>query len=84
MFFFQSLTRQWQPKTSWLLVQMRYHQPRGNLWELKADLGGRIFAYEYRVRLACVLTSRQIVSCKLDPQHLYDAVDDMSENCMCT
>lgn len=71
VFFFWSLTRQWQPKTSWLLVQMRYHQPRGDLWELKADLGGRISAYEYHVRLACVLTSRQIASCKLDRTTLW-------------
>ena len=60
---------------------MLYHQPRGDSWELKADLGGMVFAYEYRVRLACVLTSQQIVSCKLDPQHLDETVDDMSDNC---
>ena len=60
---------------------MLYHQPWGDSWELKADLGSRIFVYEYRVRLACVLTSRQIVSCKLDQQHLYDTVDVLSENC---
>ena len=60
---------------------MLYHQPRGDSWELKADLGGMVFAYEYRVRLARVLTSQQIVSCKLDPQHLYETVDDMSDNC---
>ena len=40
-----------------------------------------IFAYEYRVRLACVLTSGQIAACKLDPQHLFDTVYVLSENC---
>ena len=39
---------------------------------LKADLDGTIFAYDYRARLAYVMTSRQIVSCKLDPRHSYD------------
>ena len=63
------------------VVQMLYRQPRGDSWELKADLGGRISAYEYHVRLACVLTSRQIMSCKLDSQHSYDTVDVLSENC---
>ena len=29
---------------------------------LKADLDGTIFAYDYRARLAYVMTSRQIVS----------------------
>lgn len=62
---------------------MLYHQPRGDSWELKADLGGRIFAYEYRLQLACVLTSWQIVACKLDPQYLYDTVYVLSENCAC-
>ena len=34
---------------------------------IKADLDGTMFAYVYCTRLACVITSRQIVSCKLDP-----------------
>ena len=38
----------------------------------KTDLDGMIFAYDYRAGLACVVTSRQIVSCKLDPLHSYD------------
>ena len=38
---------------------------------IKADLDGTIFACEYRARLVCVMTSRQIVSCKLDPRHSY-------------
>ena len=43
-------------------------------WPIKADLDGTIFAYDYRARLAYVTiaTSRQIVSCKLDPRHSYD------------
>ena len=38
----------------------------------KANLDGMIFAFDYHARLACVVTSRQIVSCKLDPLHSYD------------
>ena len=38
-----------------------------------ADLDGTIFAYDYRARPACVMTSRQM-SCKLDPQHSYDTL----------
>ena len=38
----------------------------------KADLDGMIFAFDYHARLACFVTSRQIVSCKLDPLHSYD------------
>ena len=30
-----------------------------------ADLDGTIFAYDYRVRLPHLMTSRQFVSCKL-------------------
>ena len=33
-------------------------------FSLKADLDGKIFAYDYRAQLACVMTSRQIASCK--------------------
>ena len=39
---------------------------------VKADLDGTIFTYDYRARLAYVMTSRQIVSGKLDPRHPYD------------
>ena len=39
---------------------------------LRADLDTTIFAYNYCVLLAYVMTSRQIVSCKLDPRHPYD------------
>ena len=38
----------------------------------KANLDGMIFAFDYHARQACVVTSRQIVSCKLDPLHSYD------------
>ena len=38
----------------------------------KANLDGMIFAFDYHARLACVVTSRQIMSCKLDPLHSYD------------
>ena len=38
----------------------------------KANLDGMILAFDYHARLACVVTSRQIVSCKLDPLHSYD------------
>ena len=38
----------------------------------KANLDGMIFAFDYHARLACVVTSRQIVSCKLDPLLSYD------------
>ena len=50
---------------------------------LKADLDDTIFAYDdYRARLACVMTSRLIVSSKLDQRHSCDtAVDVVSENC---
>ena len=40
----------------------------------KADLDGTMFAYDYRARLACVMTSGQIVSCKLDPRKSYDTL----------
>ena len=40
----------------------------------KADLEGMIFAYDYRAGLACVMTSQQIVLCKLDPLHSYDTL----------
>ena len=41
---------------------------------LKADIDGAIFAYDYRARLACVMPSRQIVSRKLDPRHSHDTL----------
>ena len=41
---------------------------------LKADLDGTIFAYDYRARLASVMTSRKIVLCKLDPGHSCDTL----------
>ena len=40
----------------------------------KADLDGMIFAYDYRAGLACVMTSQQILLCKLDPLHSYDTL----------
>ena len=40
----------------------------------KADLDGMIFAFDYHSRLACVLSSWQIVSCKLDPLDSYDTL----------
>ena len=40
----------------------------------KADLDGMIFAYDYRAGLACVMTSQQIMLCKLDPLHSYDTL----------
>ena len=33
-----------------------------------------IFAFDYRVRLARIMTSQQIVLCKLDPRHSYDTL----------
>ena len=36
---------------------------------IKADLNDMIFAYDYRARLACVMTSQHIMSYKLDPRH---------------
>ena len=39
---------------------------------LKVDLDDTIVGYEYRARLACVMTSHQTVSCKLDPRHPHD------------
>ena len=41
---------------------------------LKADLDGTIFSYDCRARLASVMTSRKIVSCKLDPGHSCDTL----------
>ena len=41
---------------------------------IKFDLNDTIFAYDYRARLACIMTLRQIVSYKLDPQHSYDTL----------
>ena len=39
------------------------------------------FAYEYSAQLASVMTSRQIVSCKLDTRHSHDMhLDVVSEN----
>ena len=38
------------------------------------DLDDTIFAYDYRARLEYAMTSRQIVSCKLDPRHSYDTL----------
>ena len=40
----------------------------------KTDLDGMIFAYDYRAGLACVVTSQQIMLCKLDPLHSYDTL----------
>lgn len=40
----------------------------------QADLDSTIFAYDYRARVACVMTLRQIMSCKLDPRHLHDTL----------
>ena len=40
----------------------------------KADLDGAIFAFDYHAQLACVLTSWQIMWCKLDPLHSYDTL----------
>ena len=43
---------------------------RGN--EIEAgedDLDGAIFGHDYRAQLVYVMTSRQIVSCKLDLRH---------------
>ena len=40
----------------------------------KANLDGIIFAYDYCAQLACVMTSPQVVSCKLDPQHSYNTL----------
>ena len=48
----------------------------------KAVLDSTIFAYDYHARLACIMTSQQIVLCELDPRHSYDTiVDAVSENC---
>ena len=44
----------------------------GILYFFNTDLDGTIFTYKYRVWLAYVMTSHQIVSCKLDPWHPYD------------
>lgn len=41
---------------------------------LKADLDGTIFALVYCAQQACITTSRQIVLCKLDPQHSFDTL----------
>ena len=42
---------------------------------LKADLNGMIFAlYDYREQLACIMTSQQMMSCKLNPRHSYDTL----------
>ena len=46
----------------------------------KADLAGTIFAYHYRAQLAYVMTSRQIVSCKLTNDIRTTHVDVVSEN----
>ena len=41
---------------------------------IKADLDGTMFAYDYCARLACVMSLRQFVSCKLDPRQSYDTL----------
>ena len=41
---------------------------------LKADLDSTIFALDYCAQQACITTSRQIVSYKLDPQHSFDTL----------
>ena len=49
---------------------------------IKANLDGTIFAYNCYTRPAFVMTSWQIVSCNLDPQHSYDTLclDVVSKN----
>ena len=48
---------------------------------LKANLDGMIFACNCRAQLACVVTSQQIVSCKLDLQRSYNTLWMSSKNC---
>jgi len=41
---------------------------------IKADLDGTIFAEDYGAQLACIMNSRQIMLCKLDPQQLHNTL----------